>query len=105
MKIASYCRVGTYEQLGVRSYDNAQQIEDLQKILYEISPELKLCGFTLDGNRATTAGISIPEKGNKDIIDKLLSMGFKKKRKSKKTERPWDAFSPYYFIVWLEKIL
>ena len=89
-------------------YTNCKEINELQNTLYGISPNLKLAGFTLsngDEKRATHAMLVVEEKGNKRIIEKLLSMGFSKRRRQRTSRHCWDMADNYSFLVTLEKHL
>lgn len=64
-------------------YDNQADIDEIQRKIDEISPGLKLNYFSLRWNtrHAIEAGVSIPLKGNKALIEKLVSIGFRKGQK------------------------
>ena len=89
-------------------YANCKEINELQNTLYSISPNLRLGGFTLsmgDKERASHAILVVEEKGNKRIIEKLLSMGFRKIRRQRTRRHYWDMADNYSFLLTLEKPL
>lgn len=65
-------------------YENQKEIEDLQKVVATLAPDIKLREFSVCGNRALSAWVEIEQKGNKATIDKLISLGFRKVSRYKK---------------------
>lgn len=92
-----------------KKYVNHSEIEELQKTLHSISPNLRLSRFSLapgeEKPRATAAGLYIMEKGNKHIIEKLLSMGFRKMHRERTRNGYADMYDGYSFVLILEKPL
>ena len=89
-------------------YANKGEIDKLQKAIHDISPDLTLSRFTLSNtveNTAVAAGLYIQEKGNKNTIEKLLGLGFRKVHRRKQAQRYWDISENYSFVVCLEKTL
>ena len=64
-------------------YSNQADIDELQRKLFEVSPTLKLNHFVSCGgvSYACCTGVTVPLKGNKKLIDKLVLMGFRKGHK------------------------
>lgn len=90
-----------------KEYVNSSQIEELQKTLHSISPDLRLSRFALapGEKRAVAAGLYIMEKGNKHIIEKLLSMGFRKIHRERTRNGYADMYDGYSFVLIFEKPL
>lgn len=67
----------------VERYDNQSDIDEIQRKLDKISPGLKLDSFSLRWNthHVFEACVTIPLKGNKALIEKLTSIGFRKGHK------------------------
>lgn len=59
-------------------YDNQKEIEEIERQIQEISPELRISSYGLDGNMATSVSTSIPIKGNGKVIKMLEELGWKK---------------------------
>ena len=90
----------------IDKYDNQDEIDELQQKLSEISPGLRVTGFTVWGNRAGTAFVYILEKGNKKVIDQLIALGFRKVRRQKvRTSDYWTLSATHTMEVVLEKAL
>lgn len=64
-------------------YENHEQLAELDRQLKAIDPELRLYGFSLNGNRVVRVDVLLMEKGNKPIIEKLLDIGFERKWREK----------------------
>ena len=60
-------------------YDNQSEIDKAKEIIQSIDPHLRLDRFTLKYGTCTVTevGLSLPLKGNKALIQKLESVGFK----------------------------
>lgn len=88
----------------MNNYANQKQVDELQKIVDATTPGIKIQSFSVYDNRAIAAIVDIDEKGNKPVIKKLISIGFRKVARYKKP-------LPYYvpmttkdtFVVRLEK--
>lgn len=59
-------------------YDNQKEIDRIEKQIQQISPELRVSGLCVSGNRAVNADITIPVKGNGTVIKKLEELGWRK---------------------------
>lgn len=85
-------------------YENQKEIDELQKAIDAITPDIKLRYFSVCGNRALSAIVDIDQKGNKSTIDKLISIGFRKVARYKK---PLPFYMPLStkdtFVIRLEK--
>lgn len=90
----------------MNNYENQKQVDELQKIIDDTTPGVKILCFSVSENRVLSAIIDIDEKGNKSVINKLISIGFSKKARYKKP-------LPYYlpmttkdtFVIRLEKAI
>jgi len=62
-------------------YDNQSEIDKVQRIVENICPGLKINSFELRWNTNTVVavGVTLAVKGNKEIIKKLMSIGFRKR--------------------------
>lgn len=90
----------------MNNYENQKQVDELQKILDATTPGVKLRCFSVCDNRFLTAIVEIDEKGNKTVIEKLISIGFRKMARYKK---PLPYYAPMTtkdtFVIRLEKPL
>lgn len=59
-------------------YDNQNEIDKIEKQIQQIFPELRISSYRLDGNVATSVGITIPIKGNSKVIKRLEELGWEK---------------------------
>lgn len=59
-------------------HDNQNEIDKIEKMIQQIFPELRISSYSLDGNRVTSVGITIPIKGNSKVIKELEELGWKK---------------------------
>lgn len=85
-----------------KKYANADEIEKIQNEVSSICPDLKLNRFMLvDDNIAVSVGLEIVEKGNKRIIEKLSSIGFRKFLRIKKEN--YHMYDGYSFLIIMEK--
>lgn len=90
----------------MHNYENQKQVDELRKTIDATTPGIELQAFSVCDNRAIAAIIDIDEKGNKTVINKLISIGFRKVSRYKKP-------LPYYvpmttkdtFVIRLEKML
>lgn len=90
----------------IDKYENQAEIDELNRKLSEISPGLKVTGFTVVGNRVGTAFVWLLEKGNKKVIDQLIALGFRKvRRQMVRTSDYWTLSTTYSMEVVLEKAL
>lgn len=89
----------------MREYENQKEIDALQKAIAAIVPEIKLREFDLvpGTNVVRKVIVHLDEKGNKPIIDKLISIGFKKKaRHRKRVDVHMLLSTPDAYVVRLE---
>lgn len=89
----------------MREYENQNEIDELRKAIALIDPGIKLQEFDLfpGTNRVKKAIIHLDEKGNKPLIDKLISIGFKKKaRHRKRVDVHMLLSTPDAYVVRLE---
>lgn len=90
----------------MNNYENQKQVDELQKVIDATTPGIKLQSFSVLDNRALTAIVDIDEKGNKSVINKLISIGFRKVARYKK---PLPFYVPLTtkdtFIIRLEKAI
>lgn len=87
------------------SYKNQADVDKVKKLLESISPGLRISYYMLDDEVDTVKniGLYVPEKGNKEVINKLLSIGFRKIRRRKvESGHYWDLAAPYTMQVVLE---
>lgn len=82
-------------------YANAEEIEKIQLEVSKICPDLKLNRFTSRNNIVYEVGLEIVEKGNKHIIEKLQSIGFRKFLRIKK--ELYSMYDGYSFLILMEK--
>lgn len=83
-------------------YDNQDYVDKVKAMIDDISPGLLPSGYylTSDGRNVTCVIVSLLVKGNKDIIEKLVSAGFEKGRKRKvETSREWCMYEGYTFRI------
>lgn len=74
-------------------YNNQKQVDEIEKQVKDISPDLRLSGFRTDGrNNVIGVTIKFPVKGNADLIKKLEHIGFRKTWR----ERSRDMFDIGY---------
>lgn len=59
-------------------YDNQNEIDEIEKQMRQILPELRSSSYGLDGNVVTSVGIAFPIKGNSSKIKKLEKLGWRK---------------------------
>lgn len=64
-------------------YINQKEIDAVAQALRAISPELRIEGVSSRGGKAFAVYLTIMEKGNKPLIDKLLAIGFQKAHRRK----------------------
>lgn len=87
-------------------YDNQAEIDKVREMIEAISPNLKFSGFLMkikNHNAVSAVYVTVPEKGNKEIINKLISNGFKKwLRKKGKSYGGWDANESYSMEITLK---
>lgn len=87
-------------------YENQKEIDALQKAIAAIAPEIKLREFDLvpGTNVVRKVIVHLDEKGNKAVINQLLSIGFTKKaRHRKRVDVHMLLSTPDAFVVRLEK--
>ena len=82
----------------VDNYKNQADVDKVKKLLESISPELRISCYETDYEFTTVHNIVlyVPEKGNKEIINKLLSIGFRKIRRRKVEEGGYWNMSASY---------
>lgn len=89
-------------------YDNQVEVDKVKAIIDDISHGLLPSGYylTSDGRNVTCVIVSLLVKGNKDIIEKLSSVGFEKGRKRKvESGREWCMYEGYSFKIDLKYYL
>lgn len=59
-------------------YDNQKEIDKINEEIKSIDSILKLSSFGMDGNTVISVGLTLPVKGNAEVIKKLENIGFKK---------------------------
>lgn len=59
-------------------YDNQNEIDEIEKLIQQIFPELRISSFGIMGNSAISVGVTIPVKGNSSKIKKLEELGWRK---------------------------
>lgn len=88
----------------MNEYVNQKEIDELQKVIDAITPDIKLRCFSVCGNKAVSAIVDIDQAGNKTTINKLISIGFRKVARYKK---PLPHYAPLStkdtFVIRLEK--
>lgn len=83
-------------------YDNQVDVDKVKAIIADISPGLLPTGYylTSDCKNVTCVIVQLLVKGNKDVIAKLVSAGFKKGNKRKvETGREWCMYEGYSFKI------
>lgn len=86
-------------------FSNQADVDKVKKLLESISPDLRISYYMTDDgfNVVQNIGLYVPEKGNKKVISKLLSIGFIKKcRRKVESGNIWDLEAPYTMQVILE---
>ena len=87
-------------------YENQKAVDELQAVIDTVAPGIRVRSFSIRGNRALSAIVDIDEKGNKAVINKLISIGFRKVARYKK---PLPHYAPLTtkdtFVIRLEKTL
>ena len=67
-----------------KEYENSEEAEKLNQELYSVSPELRIGDISMDdANNIICVSCSIKQKGNAEIINKLYSLGWRKRYRSK----------------------
>lgn len=64
-------------------YINQREIDAVAEELRSISPELRIEGISARNGKAFAVDLTIMEKGNKPLIDKLLAIGFQRAHRRK----------------------
>lgn len=64
-------------------YDNQKAVDLVKEQLQELSGDLGICGYALDGNRVVYVILVLPVKGNGKIINQLEKLGWEKQQKEK----------------------
>ena len=82
----------------MKNFSNQNEVDALEKAVQELDPTLTLRRFGIAGDRAISAGFTLKEKGNKKLIDALISMGFRKTLRRK-------AMSSKDYYITLERSL
>ena len=73
-----------------KMYDNQKEIDKINEEIKSINPKLELSSFGINGNTVISVGLTIPVKGNSEVIKKLENIGFKKLYRQKTLE-PFDS--------------
>lgn len=87
------------------NYENQADVDKVKKLIESISPGLRISYYGTDNEFKTVhnIGLYVPEKGNKEVINKLLSIGFRKIRRRKvENGRYLDMAASYTMQVVLE---
>ena len=82
-------------------YDNQAAVDKAQRMVESICPSLKItsCSLKWNSNVVIEVGVTLPVKGNKEIIDKLVSIGFIKGHKRKKDFYNYWSISESYSML------
>lgn len=83
-------------------YVNQVEIDKMRAVLDNVSPGLTPSCYMLKGDEriVTAIVVTIPMKGNKYVIEKLVSLGFKKGHKRKLgSSRAWGEYEKYSFQI------
>ena len=59
-------------------YDNQNEVDEIEKQIQQIFPNLRISSFGLDENIVINVGITLPVKGNGKVIKRLEELGWKK---------------------------
>ena len=65
-------------------YDNQNEVDEIEKQIQQIFPNLRISSFGLDENIVINFGITLPVKGNGKVIKRLEELGWKKLCRQKK---------------------
>lgn len=88
----------------IDSYKNQADVDKVKKLLERVSPKLRISYYMTDDAFTTVRviGLYVPEKGNKEVINKLLSIGFRKIRRRKVENGHYYMGASYTMQVVLE---
>ena len=91
--------------MNFEKYSNAEEIEAIETEIKAIDPDLKIAWLSHSGDRCDAVGVYVTEKGNKKIINKLLELGFTKRRREKIRSIGYLYSEPTSFRVVLVMLL
>ena len=92
-------------------YINQREVDAAAWELAAIDPKLKIEGVSSRNNRAIAVYVTLMEKGNKSLIDKLLAAGWVKSNRKKVAVEPGyglvrsTQYDGYSFALTLKKSL
>ena len=106
-------RADLWEIGGIRleektvGYKNQKDLDKINEKLRAIREDLEITRITAGGDKVIqSVGLTVKEKGNKDLIEKLKDLGFEKKRRKKVVERGTDTnYAGYSYLLIMEKDL
>lgn len=106
-------RADLWEIGGIRmeektvGYKNQKELDKINEKLRAIREDLEITRITSGGDKVIqSVGLTVKEKGNKDLIKKLKDLGFEKKRRKKVVERGTDTnYAGYSYLLIMEKDL
>ena len=79
----------------VDRYSNQKQIDAIKAEVAKIWPEIRSYSigmYSIEGKRADTISVCVPEKGNKQRIEALKNLGFRKVYRELKGPPGYDAY-------------
>lgn len=83
-------------------YSNQAEIDKINEKLKKVAPGLRLSGFSLrwGSDEVYEASVTIPLKGSKEIIRKLVALGFKTKGKRMVSQYTgWGYSAPGHYVI------
>lgn len=83
-------------------YSNQAEIDKINEKLKKVAPGLRLNSFLFDSesNEVHEASVTIPLKGSKEIIRKLVALGFKTKGKRMVSQYTgWGYSAPGHYVI------
>lgn len=88
-------------------YKNQKELDKINEKLRAIREDLEITRITAGDDKVIqSVGLTVKEKGNKDILKKLKDLGFEKKRRKKVVERGTDTnYAGYSYLLIMEKDL
>lgn len=57
-------------------YDNQSEIDEIEKKIQKVSPDLRISGLGLNGNVVISVMVLFPLRGNRTTIQELKKMGW-----------------------------
>jgi hypothetical protein len=106
-------RADLWEIGGIRleeksvGYKNQSDLDKINKELKAVREDLEVTRIIVGDEKVIqTVGLTVKEKGNKDLIKKLKDLGFTKTRRKKVVERGTDTkYEGYSYFLVMEKDL